>query len=36
VLPFSNLQGWLPPFVLAPRRVLAIGQEWWARQGLNL
>ena len=24
VLPFSNLQGWLPPFLLAPRRVLTI------------
>ncbi len=24
VLPFSNLQGWLPPFLLAPGRVLTI------------
>ncbi len=24
VLPFSNLAGWLPPFVLAPRRILAL------------
>jgi hypothetical protein len=24
VLPFSNLQGWLPPFLLAPGRVLAV------------
>jgi hypothetical protein len=24
VLPFSNVQGWLPPFVLAPGRVLAL------------
>jgi hypothetical protein len=24
VLPFSNLQGWLPPFVLAPQRALAL------------
>ena len=24
VLPFSNLQGWLPPFLLAPNRVLSL------------
>ncbi len=24
VLPFSNLQGWLPPFILAPNRVLVM------------
>ena len=23
VLPFSNLQGYLPPFILSPRRVFA-------------
>ena len=25
VLPFSNLQGYLPPFILSPRRVFAKG-----------
>ena len=24
VLPFSNLAGWLPPFVLAPGRILSL------------
>ena len=24
VLPFSNLAGYLPPFILSPRRVLSV------------